>query len=61
MDELPDRQAMIRRLVDAATRDPRIVGLVDYGSSSEGRVDTWSDVDVSLFLRDVDIAAFADD
>ncbi|HSH82271.1 MAG TPA: hypothetical protein VLA19_27400 [Herpetosiphonaceae bacterium] len=61
MDELPDRTIMIRRLVDAARLDPRIVGLVDYGSSSEGRGDAWSDVDVALFLRDADFTAFEQD
>lgn len=32
------RQSMMQRLIAAAERDPRIVGLLDYGSSSEGRV-----------------------
>lgn len=52
------RAVMLRRLVAAARADDRIVGLVDYGSSSEGRADAWSDVDVSLFVRDADHAAF---
>ena len=50
--------AMRSRLIAAAERDPRIVGMVDYGSSSEGRADEWSDVDVALFLRDADFDEF---
>ena len=50
--------AIKSRLIFAAERDPRIVGLVDYGSSSEGRADEWSDVDVALFLRDADFVEF---
>jgi hypothetical protein len=45
-------------LTAAAQRDPRIVGVVDYGSGSEGRADEWSDVDVALFLRDADFDDF---
>ncbi|MGC4193027.1 MAG: hypothetical protein QM589_17920 [Thermomicrobiales bacterium] len=40
-----------RRLVDAAIADDRVIGLIDYGSTSEGRGDRWSDVDSSLFIR----------
>lgn len=58
MAELVTRQHMIQHLRDAATNDPRIVGLLDYGSSSEGRADEWSDVDVALFIRDDELAAF---
>lgn len=50
--------ALKSRIVMAAERDPRIVGVVDYGSSSEGRADEWSDVDVALFLRDADFDDF---
>lgn len=46
------RREMLDRLRGAAARDARIVGLVDYGSSSEGRADGWSDVDAALFIRD---------
>lgn len=56
--ESPARRALMRRLREEAARDPRIVGLLDYGSSSEGRVDVWSDVDVALFIRDADFAPF---
>ena len=49
---------MIQQILSAARRDPRIVGVVDYGSSSEGRADRWSDVDVALFVRDADFELF---
>lgn len=55
------RDAIRRRLLVAARQDPRIVGLVDYGSSSEGRADPWSDLDVALFLRDAALPAFERD
>lgn len=45
-------------LIAAAERDQRIVGIVDYGSSSEGRADEWSDIDVALFIRDADFDEF---
>jgi lincosamide nucleotidyltransferase len=52
---------MLRRLQAAAEQDPRIVGLVDYGSGSFGRADEWSDVDAGLFIRDADMDAFTRD
>lgn len=52
------RNKMIQQLHLAAEQDPRIVGLLDYGSSSEGRGDEWSDIDVALFIRDADLAPF---
>lgn len=52
------RKIMKQRLIEAARADERIVGLVDYGSSGQGRGDQWSDIDVSLFIRDADLAAF---
>jgi len=55
------REAIRGRLIAAARQDPRIVGLVDYGAGSEGRADAWSDLDVALFLRDADRAAFERD
>ena len=64
-DRPPDapalRAAIRQRLIATARQDPRIVGLVDYGSSSEGRADAWSDLDVALFLRDADLPAFEHD
>ena len=52
------RNKMIQQLRHAAELDPRIVGLLDYGSSSEGRGDTWSDIDVALFIHDADLDSF---
>lgn len=50
---------MRERLIDAAREDPRIVGLVCDGSHSSGRGDAWSDVDVSVFIRDAEFDEFA--
>lgn len=61
MPESAARARMVQRLVEAARRDPRIVGLLDYGSGSEGRLDEWSDLDVEVFLRDEDFDPFARD
>jgi lincosamide nucleotidyltransferase len=58
MNEIVTRTLMIQRLCAAAEQDERIVGLLDYGSSSEGRADQWSDVDVALFIRDADLETF---
>lgn len=52
------RRLMKQRLIDAARTDERIVGLVDYGSSSYERDDEWSDIDVAFFIRDDDFEAF---
>lgn len=46
------------RLFQAVAQDDRIVGVLDYGSSSEGRADAWSDVDVAVFIRDADFDTF---
>lgn len=61
MPETTDRAHVRQRLIQAAQQDPRIVGLLDYGSSSEGRLDEWSDLDIALFLRDRDYEAFLSD
>lgn len=52
------RIEMKNRLLKIAQTDSRIVGLVDYGSSSEGRADEWSDVDVAIFIRNADYEKF---
>jgi len=52
------REVMWQRLGAVAEADARIVGLVDYGSSSEGRADAWSDVDAALFIADTAFDAF---
>jgi lincosamide nucleotidyltransferase len=56
-----DRALMIQRLIAVAHADERIIGLIDYGSSSEGRSDRYSDVDVAVFTRERDFAAFERD
>lgn len=61
METVALRDAVRAKLVNAAQRDPRVVGLIDYGSSSEGRADAWSDLDVALFLRDADASGFEED
>jgi hypothetical protein len=55
------RASLLQRILAAARSDERIVGVVDYGSSSEGRSDEWSDLDLTLFIRDTDYDAFARD
>lgn len=61
MDATATREELMRRIVAACARDARVVGVVDYGSSSEGRADEWSDVDLALFIRDEDYEEFARD
>lgn len=52
------RQAIRQKLIAIAYSDPGIMGLVDYGSTCEGRDDDWSDLDVALFLADDVIGSF---
>ena len=35
-------------ILDYARKDPRIVAVLDYGSTSEGRGDEWSDLDLAV-------------
>ena len=58
MDATATREELLRRIVAACAHDARVVGVVDYGSSSEQRADEWSDVDLALFIRDEDYEAF---
>lgn len=52
-------QQQFRAAILAATRaDPRIVGVLDYGSSSARRADAWSDLDLALILQDEAFASF---
>ena len=51
-------EKFIQHLIKIVQQDPRIVGLIDYGSASEGRGDEFSDVDVALFIRDADFDKF---
>jgi lincosamide nucleotidyltransferase len=52
------RSIMKQRLITAAQIDERIVGLIDYGSSSQGRDDELSDIDADVFIGDADFEAF---
>lgn len=47
-----------QRILEAAQADPRILGCVDYGSTSEGRGDEWSDLDIALFIQDSELESF---
>lgn len=58
MAESVARRRFRLALLDAARRDPRVVGVLDYGSSSEGRLDEWPGIDVALFVRDDDLNEF---
>ena len=58
MPESAARAEIRRAMVAAAEADPRIVGLLDYGSGGEGRADEWSDLDLEVFIRDADLTAF---
>jgi len=53
------RGGMRARILAAAEADPPIVGVLDYGSSSEGRDDASSDLDLALVLQDEARAPFA--
>src|SRR6266704_2845714 len=55
------RTEMVKRVYEVAIQDDRIVGLVDFGSGGQGRVDEWSDIDVAVILRDEDYPAFLQD
>ena len=55
------RHTLLDQIIAEAERDPRIVGVIDYGSRSEGRADAWSDLDLALFVRDADVRAFEAD
>ena len=48
-------------IVAASAADPRIRGLIDYGSASEGRADALSDLDLALFIDDAALPAFSAD
>src|SRR5687768_1413049 len=53
------RREMRLTSLAAAEADPRIVGVLDYGSSSEGRGDAWSDLDLAIVLHDEALAPFS--
>jgi hypothetical protein len=58
---IASREELQANVVTCAETDPRIVGLLDYGSHSEGRGDEWSDIDLEVFIRDDDFDAFERD
>lgn len=45
------RAALLGRILDHARADPRVLAVLDYGSTSEGRGDAWSDIDLALSIR----------
>lgn len=55
------RESVRKRILEYASKDPRIVAVIDYGSTSEGRGDEWSDLDLALFIRDMDLNSFEDE
>ena len=50
--------AILDRLLDAARRDSRVVGVLASGSLCEGRGDAYSDLDLALFVKDADLPSF---
>jgi lincosamide nucleotidyltransferase len=52
------RESVRKRLLEHASKDSRIVAVLDYGSTSEGRGDEWSDLDLAIFIRDKDFDSF---
>jgi len=52
------RDLMAERILAEARRNPRIVGLVDIGSSNRGQGDDLSDLDLGVFVRDEDKEVF---
>lgn len=52
------RDGLRAAIIAAAAADPRVAGVLDYGSSGEGRGDAWSDLDMCLFIRDDHMQAF---
>jgi len=52
------RELVRGRILEYASKDHRIVAVIDYGSTSEGRGDEWSDLDLALFIRDRNLKSF---
>ncbi|GHO83637.1 aminoglycoside 6-adenylyltransferase [Dictyobacter formicarum] len=57
MEEANPRSLMRQRILAAVEMDPRVVGVLDYGSGSRSQEDMWSDLDLAVFIED---AAFED-
>jgi hypothetical protein len=45
------RDALLGRILDHARADERVLAVLDYGSTSEGRGDAWSDIDLALAIH----------
>lgn len=45
------RERLLHGILDNARRDERVLAVLDYGSTSEGRGDAWSDIDLALSIR----------
>jgi hypothetical protein len=45
------RDALLDRILAHARADDRVLAVLDYGSTSEGRGDAWSDIDLALAIR----------
>lgn len=45
------RDRLLCRILEAARADDRVLAVLDYGSTSEGRGDAWSDIDLVLSIR----------
>ena len=45
------RTALFARIMAVAREDSRILAVLDYGSTSEGRGDAWSDIDLAILIR----------
>jgi hypothetical protein len=56
-----ERSKIRKHILEVIRADPRIVGCVDYGSTSEGRGDEWSDLDIALFIHDPELELFGRD
>ena len=45
------RGSLLDRILNRARADERVLALLDYGSTSEGRGDAWSDIDLAMSIR----------
>lgn len=61
MNSLDMQRNIKQHILEGIRADPRIVGCVDYGSTSEGRGDEWSDLDIALFIEDAELESFKKD
>lgn len=45
------RGRLLQCILNHARQDERVLAVLDYGSTSEGRGDAWSDIDLALSIR----------